>query len=261
MAAMLRVVIVMLLAATTAHADEPTDRTRALDLGLTVGMGGAYLVAEFGFNAELSPTTCRWCEPTGFDVPMRDALKWGDTGAANTISNLTGYVLAPLATAGGLVLAGGRSGWRRHYDDAVPVIQAAIFASLLQHVTKLGGGRQRPYAHFAPPGTLTPSEEDNVSFWSGHTSLDFALAVSAGTIADARGYRYAPVIWATGLTLAGVTGYLRVAADRHYATDVLMGAAVGTLVGYAWPRLVHRHIWRGVEVVPTGTGLAAIGAF
>ncbi len=128
-------------------------------------------------------------------------------------------------------------------------------------MTKLAGARQRPFVHFAPPGTLVPSEEDNVSFFSGHTSLTFSLAVSAGTIADDRHYALAPVIWATGLALAGTTGYLRIAADKHYTTDVLTGAAVGTIVGYAWPRLVHPHIHRAAEVVPTGNGVAVIGSF
>ena len=77
-------------------------------------------------------------------------------------------------------------------------MQSAIAASLIQHVTKLAGGRQRPYAHFAPPGTIVPSEEDNVSFFSGHTALNFALAVSAGSVASERGYELAPGIWATG---------------------------------------------------------------
>ena len=255
------VLVVILLASSRARADEPTDRARAYHAALTAAMGAAYLTAEFGFNAELSPTSCTWCDPTGFDVAMRDALKWGNTGAADVLSSVTGYVMAPIAMTGLVIVAGGNTGWRRHFDDAVPVVQAAIFASLLQHVTKLAAGRQRPFVHFAPPGTVVPSEEDDVSFWSGHTSLTFSLAVSAGTIASDRHYALAPVIWVTGLALATTTGYLRIAADKHYATDVLMGAAVGSLVGYAWPRLVHPHIHRAAEVVPTGTGLAIVGSF
>jgi membrane-associated phospholipid phosphatase len=140
-------------------------------------------------------------------------------------------------------------------------VQAAFAASLLQHVTKLVVARQRPYAHYAPPGTLVSSEEDDVSFWSGHTSLGFALAVSSGTVASTRGYALAPVIWAGGLALAAATGYLRIAADRHYATDVLTGAAIGSLVGYAWPKLVHPHLRRDLEIVPTGPGVAVLGRF
>ncbi|HET9554449.1 MAG TPA: hypothetical protein VFP50_15910 [Anaeromyxobacteraceae bacterium] len=37
---------------------------------------------------------------------------------------------------------------------------------------------------------------------------------------------------------AAATGWLRVAADRHWATDVLAGAAAGTTVGLVVPLLV-----------------------
>jgi len=242
-------------------ADEPSDHERYVQGGITAGMGAAYLVAEFALGRQLSPEQCNWCNPDSFDRSVRDTFKWSNTGNANTISNLTGYVLAPVAAIGLPILAGRGRGARRSYDDVVPVVQSAIFVSLLQHVTKLAAARQRPYAHFAAPGTLAPSEEDNVSFWSGHTSLCFSLAVSAGTVTSRRGYAIAPYVWATGLTLAATTGYLRIAADRHYATDVLTGAAMGSLVGYAWPKLVHPHIRRDTEIVPTSNGLAILGTF
>jgi hypothetical protein len=43
-----------------------------------------------------------------------------------------------------------------------------------------------------------------------------------------------------GFTSASATGYLRIAADRHYLTDVLVGAAIGGAVGWAVPRLFDR---------------------
>jgi membrane-associated phospholipid phosphatase len=248
--------------ARSAHADDKADdHRRVVHAGVTVALGAAYLTAEFGFNKQLSPTTCSWCNPDSFDVSARNTLKWGNTSNANTLSNVTGYVLAPLSAVTLTALASGDSTWRRRYDDVVPVVQSAIFVSLLQHVTKLGVARQRPYAHFAAPGTLVPSTEDNVSFWSGHTSLTFSLAVSAGVVTTRRGYRLAPAVWATGLTLAAMTGYLRIAADKHYATDVLTGAAMGSLVGWAWPTLVHPHIRADVTVVPTSNGVAVVGSF
>ena len=39
-------------------------------------------------------------------------------------------------------------------------------------------------------------------------------------------------IWTTSLGLATLTGYFRIAADKHYFTDIIAGAMVGTLVGY-----------------------------
>jgi membrane-associated phospholipid phosphatase len=261
-------VAVVLAAARAAHADpaatDQSARDRELDVALTVVMGAGYLTAEFGFHKQLSPTSCRWCAPDAFDGAMRDALVWHDTSAANTLSNATGYVIAPIAATGLVAVAGLDSGgsWGRAFDDIAPVVQSAIFVSLLQHVTKLAAARQRPFVHFAAPGPRVPTEEDNVSFWSGHTSLGFSLAVSAGEVASARGYALAPAIWATGLSLATVTGYLRIAADKHYTTDVLMGAAMGAVVGYAWPRLVHGHLFRAnVDVVPAARGLALAGRF
>jgi membrane-associated phospholipid phosphatase len=246
----------------TAGAEPPSDRKRVIHLVTTVGLGGLYLTAEFGLHRQLSPTTCTWCSPDGFDVGARNLLRWQDTQLANTLSSATGYVLAPLAAAGWLVVASGdHRTWRRAFDDVTPVVQAAIVASLIQHVTKLTAARQRPYAHYAAPGTLVPTEEDNVSFFSGHTSLTFSLAVSSGVVASTRGYELAPYIWASGLTLAAATGYLRIAADRHYATDVMTGAVVGSIVGYVWPRLVHPHVQRDVAIVPTSNGLALAGQF
>jgi membrane-associated phospholipid phosphatase len=41
------------------------------------------------------------------------------------------------------------------------------------------------------------------------------------------------------LTLAATTGVLRIVGDRHYATDVLVGAMIGFTVGYGMPTLLH----------------------
>jgi membrane-associated phospholipid phosphatase len=100
-------------------------------------------------------------------------------------------------------------------------------------------GRQRPYAHFAPPGT-PPTTDDNLSFYSGHAAVTFTTSVAAGTIASLRGYSGANVVWIPGVVLASVTSYLRLGCDRHYFTDVVAGMVVGTAVGIALPRLLHR---------------------
>ena len=80
----------------------------------------------------------------------------------------------------------------------------------------------------------------NYSFFSGHTGSAFALATSTGAVASIRGYRGAPWVWGVGLSLAAATGYLRIASDSHYFSDVLVGAAVGTAVGWLVPHLLHK---------------------
>lgn len=103
-------------------------------------------------------------------------------------------------------------------------------------------GRERPFVHVLPADeksrTAHPSD-NNLSFFSGHTTLAFAVATSSGTIASMRGYRLAPAVWAAGMSLAALSGYLRIAGDRHYLTDVLAAAAVGSAFGVGVPLLFH----------------------
>ncbi len=240
---------------------EPDDRQRAIETALIAGMGATYLVVQFVFADQLSSTTCRWCNPDRFDLDARSALLWRDTSLANDLGTLTGYVLAPMAAGGLMIAAAGTDvHWRRWFDDLAPVYESAIAVSLLQHVSKFAFARQRPFVHFAPPGRPHDAN-DNTSTWSGHTSLAFSLAVASGVVADERGYRLAPVIWTVGLTIAATTGYLRIAADAHWATDVLIGAAMGTAVGYLWPKVVHRHLFGDAVIAPTANGLAIAGGF
>jgi membrane-associated phospholipid phosphatase len=53
------------------------------------------------------------------------------------------------------------------------------------------------------------------------------------------------VVWATGLTLASTVGYLRIAADKHYFSDVVTAAIIGSIVGVgAGDRCRRRRKWR-----------------
>jgi membrane-associated phospholipid phosphatase len=66
-----------------------------------------------------------------------------------------------------------------------------------------------------------------------------------------------------GLTLAAATGYFRVAADRHYLSDVLVGGGLGSLIGFVNPFFVHRQ-WRvrpRVAAVTSGAVFALGGHF
>gem|GEM_PF-4625413 len=79
-----------------------------------------------------------------------------------------------------------------------------------------------------------------MSFVSGHSSVAFSTVVTASIVATLRGYRVAPLMWSLGLPMAATVAYLRVAADRHYLTDVVAGAGLGTAIGILLPLLLHR---------------------
>jgi membrane-associated phospholipid phosphatase len=113
---------------------------------------------------------------------------------------------------------------------------------VLNQGVKFAVGRERPFAHVLSEDEklLTDHPEDNnLSFYSGHASSAFALAVAAGTVAELRGYPNRGWVWAVGLPLAATTALLRMAADKHYLSDVAVGALVGSAFGVAVPLLLH----------------------
>ena len=74
---------------------------------------------------------------------------------------------------------------------------------------------------------------------------------------------------ARDVVLATSDGLLRVIGDRHYATDVLTGAAIGFGFGYGMPTLLHyaarspRSLagWTLSPMVGPRTGLLLAGSF
>ena len=153
---------------------------------------------------------------------------------------------------------------RRWFDDTVPVLQAGIITGVFNQAFKLLFVRRRPFAEFKSRSVQKRKGDVNTSFFSGHSGLAFAMATSAGTIASLREYRSAPVIWAGGMMLAVTTGYLRVAADAHYATDVIAGAAIGSAVGIAIPLLFHKDVLTDESTakpsMPRGTLMLTFGS-
>jgi membrane-associated phospholipid phosphatase len=182
----------------------------------------------------------------GLDSWARDQLKWSNTGTANTMSFATAYLLSPLVGLGLNAFAAGHDHHLSNfYTDGWLIAEATLVAANLSQFTKFAVGRERPFVHDLSPAeksnTAQPTD-NNLSFFSGHTTVAFAIAASSGTLASLRGYRAAPLVWAVAMPVACISSYLRIAADRHYLTDVLVGAVVGTGVGVAIPWLLHPRI-------------------
>ncbi len=95
------------------------------------------------------------------------------------------------------------------------------------------------------------------SFYSGHASAAFNAAgvtCMAHLNVPLYGSRAADLTaCAVALLTAAITATLRVVADRHYATDVIVGSIVGLGTGMLLPYLLHFHDWGGGD--PSGTGV------
>lgn len=211
-----------------------------LDLSLTLGAvtlwGTAYLLED-----QLVPARCRWCDDNGFDARARDALRWTVPRPAGVLSDVGALVAMPMLSFAGLALAANEEGAARYvWQDALFVFEAISAAALLNVAIKFAVARERPYAHHDTFDGQPRGSFERTSFYSGHSSRSFALASAAGMVASLRGYRSAPWIWTLGMLTATAVAYARVAGDYHYLSDVLVGAALGSLVGAGLPWLLHR---------------------
>jgi membrane-associated phospholipid phosphatase len=230
-----------------------------VDLPVSAGLGAWWLLSEYAFKAQLAPDECRWCARNGLDEALRAIRAPLDRQkAAATASDLTGVVLMPLALAGldaVLVWQDGAS-WKDFLVDALLILEAMVTSQALNQAVKFSVARERPFAAELPPAeklTTSHPEDNNLSFFSGHTSYTFSLVAAGATIARLRGYRMWWLMLAVGTPIAVTTGLLRMVADKHYFTDVLTGALLGSAIGIGVPLLFHRP----VEAGPVALSLSA----
>lgn len=130
---------------------------------------------------------------------------------------------------------------RRDWDKlTVMYVETMLWSAMLPSYTKGTVQRIRPFAYNTDaPLDKKLDAETRRSFFSGHTCLAFSSAVFLSTVYS----HYYPdsdnslYVWGGSLIVAGSVGAFRVGAGAHFPTDVLVGAAIGSVVGYAIPWL------------------------
>ncbi len=259
-------VVLLALAPAQAIAAEPHPLRHDLsvDGAITAAAAASWIASELA-KPVLGPAECRICGTNALDARARDLLLWGHAGRARRTSDILAFAVVPGGMVAHQLLAARAAGdVQSGLVDLLLVAEATALALDLNQAVKYAAGRQRPFVRYANhPPDREPSPDDNLSFYSGHATLAFSLAAAAGTVSTLRGYRSAPWIWGTGMTAASVVGYLRVAGDMHYLTDVLTGAALGAAIGFAVPWWAHRRDdgggdRAGTAVVPVPLGLVVV---
>lgn len=263
----------LVLAAALAQTPQNLRWEPRVDLPVTGVLVTGWLLSEFAFKKQLAAPHCRWCATNGFDTAVRVAFNPSlspsaeGIGPADVASNLVGFVALPLAMVGIDALLSWRDGvfMQSFWVDLVLVLEATFSALGLNQAVKFAVGRGRPYTVGASEELLAQGDDladNNLSFFSGHATFTFALTASTATIAALRNYRSAWVIWLVGLPMAATTAILRLAADKHWASDILLGTAIGTATGILIPTLLHGRIGPiSARVTPLSNGLAVSGSF
>jgi membrane-associated phospholipid phosphatase len=153
--------------------------------------------------------------------------------------------LSDVTFAGNVALAGllavGTKPMRQDIKTvAVMYLETVLLANGVGRTVKAVTLRTRPYVYNpAAPLDEKQTKDARQSFFSGHATNAFATAVFTSEVF--RHYfphsGWKPVVWVGSLGLATATAVLRYDAGLHYPTDLLVGAAFGSLVGWGIPKL------------------------
>jgi membrane-associated phospholipid phosphatase len=204
-------------------------------------------------RADLSPLD-RWhagaWNPRA-EIPS-DLLSWGIGGA---------MVYADLWH-----LARGTSTRQPLLEDALILAQAFAWNSAINLNVRAERVHPRPFVY----GTCASAAQCDArskgeaagGFYSGHASAAFLGAVYVSTVYPLRHpeFEHKGWLWAGSLTAATGTAALRVAGGKHFPSDVIAGAAMGTLVGLGFIQLHLKEtaLW-GVRPMPLLTPEGGVG--
>ena len=148
---------------------------------------------------------------------QKDSLRFSEIGGP----------LPTIGAAGALLVLGKFRADDRMTETGFRGLQAVGYANIVMHVIKPLTDRKRP-GEGGNGGFWTGGE----SFPSGHAMQTWALAT---VIADE--YHDKPLIKFGMYGLASAVSFTRMSGQRHYASDVLIGSALGYLIG----KFVMRH--------------------
>ncbi len=179
------------------------------------------------------------------DLPAFDAWAAGNYSpvASNISTVLAALEVAAPALADGTGFFRNTLPFEEAWTDMVLYGEALSYSCALSVAFKFFAVHPRPlYFNGQAPLSTRTAWDTRSSFFSTHTTAAFAAAVFGSTTFQARhpDSPLVPWIWGGALSAATAVAALRVASGEHYPSDVVVGAAVGSLCGYLVP-LWHRH--------------------
>ncbi len=227
--------LVVAVITASAHADDPYDLEAGRETALLaggLGLGVSALVfrdAPADVSGERPDAAALW----GMD--RLATTRWSPAAARVSDWGVAALALSPLVLA---ATDGGAE------DGAIVLMQveSLLLTGGAVALLKTVVDRPRPLAYNNDPRIPDDRRRSAFaaeSFPSSHAATAFASAVLLGEVYaslhpddEARHWvRYG------SLAAAATVSYLRFAAGLHFPTDILAGAAIGAVVGWAVPRL------------------------
>jgi hypothetical protein len=170
----------------------------------------------------------------------RGQVRWG--GRVSQIG--ASYTLIPLAA--------GFYGYGAIFDEpkaretGVLGAEAMVDSLIVVEVLKTISGRNRP-----------DSKNDKGKFFAGGRSFPSGHAIASWALASVISHEYSHTKWVPVVSygLAAIVSTSRFAAQKHYASDIVVGGTMGWFIGrYVYKthqdHSLHRHGWLRPQIMP-----------
>ena len=166
--------------------------------------------------------------------------------------------------AGAAVVFAADEGVAPALNDAVVIAQSALISTAIASILTIAAGRPRPFLYGEKaPEDIRNSSDASLSFLSSHTSVSFAIATSS-YMAMRRLHPNGPeavITLITGLAIGTFVGTARVMAGKHFITDAVGGAIVGSSCGILIPALHSTPVKIVPQLSPDTKVIALVGWF
>ena len=243
--------LAMFFNTTDSYAQSPYNKSCTKD-GLIFGSGIGFIITSEILNSNIDTLTI-------FEINQlsKNDINWFDRSAASNyspaLSSVSGWIvgaciISPLT----LFLS------KDIRDDACTMttmyLETLLLSTFVPRTLK-SSGRIRPliYNPDVPlEKKLELKKKARASFPSGHTTSAFATAVFFATVYSNYfpSFEWKPYIWSGALLTASSVGYLRYASGKHFPTDVLASAVIGSAIGYFIPYLHKRKSSNNLSIQP-----------
>jgi membrane-associated phospholipid phosphatase len=203
--------------------------------------------------------TAVWAVTFAFDQEIHDFFQKNRTQAGDDLSK---YVIEPWGSglyslpllAGIYIFSNGNN---HNRNVALTGVKAFLLSGGAAFVGKQLFHRHRPYEDdpsdpydWDGPYPFTISY---TSFPSGHTTTAFAVASVL-----AIGYKDKPWIGITSYSVATLVGISRIYETKHWASDVVAGAALGTFIGVTLSKANFKNLQIGPGYSSNGLGINVV---
>ena len=212
-----------------------------------LGYGGISLVIGSELlKSHIGPEKSVWEKPNEFDLFFRDHLKWNDDNlqTASMLSDVLAKGIAVPSVFWTPLLTDHKYG-----DQLLLNVQVLAATGLLVNSFKFILPRKRPYSFFG--SSKSEGKVDNFSFFSGHAAFPFAVSTSACYLLQKEYPHQSGLIWTGSLLFSATSGYLRIAADKHYMSDVLAGMIIGGFTGYWITKAQSKKFFKEAHAEPS----------